>query len=319
MMFNNYVIDSFSRNFYNIKNDQIFLNDLNKSYCILEENLKNIYIDIQNKNLNSKNTLVLLEYAGFGDTFHTKLIIQHLQKQYKNIVWITLENIKNLYKEHIDLHIYDNKIKNILRNPNAKICQDYSNLISELFFTVFKQYENKKDISNSIIFSHIHNYNKPFWWHYYNMFNINRDFSIKHNIRHSKNFEHNLNKEIICFEHNSITYAPFSDFHKYEKIVNNLSSFYDIVLLGGKEDPYLPNVAIDYRGKNFYDTFSVIKKSKFFIGRNSGNQLLTVFLDDLPVIEIDTPDNCFIDCKYKKNVFKAYSIEQIFNLIGTLK
>jgi hypothetical protein len=281
-------------------------------------NLLNIKNLLQNNNISSSDTIILFEYAGFGDTIHTRYLIQHIQEKYKNIVWITLGLIQDLYREHEELIIFSNTINNRLRNPSSPIVQAFSELMLETFNYIFNDFSNKIDISNSIIKSHVFNPNKPFANHYFNVFNVQRNNNIKHLLKHTS--EININndiKPIIAFEHCSETFSSFTDIQKYQEIVNLLKDKYDIVLFGSLKNPYIDGT-IDYRGKTFYEVFSVLKKSKYFIGRNSANQQLTVFLPDLPVLEIDTDHSPIVDFKtfgYKENVYHVSKIEDVLDII----
>ncbi len=306
-------------NFYDIENINLFLEEVCNNLCISYENFLYILKDLRAKKIDPKDTIILHEYAGFGDTIHTKLIIQHLQKQYKNIVWITLDEITKLYKEEKEILIYSNKFFNKLRNPHIKFNVHFSLTMEYFFKKVFVDYKNI-DISKNIVFSHLNNFNLRFHEHYYKIFNLQRDLELKHKITHTDKIKLNNNKPIIAFEHISISFKNLENLTKYQNIVNILKKDYDIVLLGNKNDPYIDGVFLDFRGRSFYDTISLLKDTSFFIGRNSANQTLTVFFQDLPVFEIDTPQfSTLKSMSYKNNIYNVNNISDIVSLIGKLK
>ena len=312
-------LDSYSIEHYKIYDKEKFVKEYINKTINFYNNLLSIKDDLIEKKISNKETIILLEYAGFGDTIHTKLIIQHIKERYKNIVWITLDLIKDLYREHEELLIYSNKINNDLRNPQTLITQLYSNILLQIFEHVFKQYDNKIDISNNIIKSHLKNPYFSFLQHYFNIFNIKRDLSIRHYLQHSQDIMsiNDITKPLIGFEHCSKSFSFLTNINKYQNIINNLKNKYDIILFGSLDDPKLEN-AIDYRGKSFYDVFSILKKCKYFIGRNSANQQLTAFLPELTVLEIDTIVSSTIDfktCGYVKNTYNVNDINQILEII----
>jgi hypothetical protein len=122
---------------YNIIDVDVFLDNQAQMIVDTYNNLLNIKNLLQNNNISSSDTIILFEYAGFGDTIHTRYLIQHIQEKYKNIVWITLGLIQDLYREHEELIIFSNTINNRLRNPSSPIVQAFSELMLETFNYIF--------------------------------------------------------------------------------------------------------------------------------------------------------------------------------------
>jgi len=326
--FNQYFIDGI---------DQISAN----TYCINNENINTVLEEYYNKTENLiKNleqikyeitevlkfhpdeTIVLLEYAGIGDAFHTKLVIQHIENKYKNIVWITNNIIKDLFKNHKNLTIFDNKIDNKIRYPEVLLTPTYLSFIDKCFRAIFNEFDNKLDISYNITISHRlcsqKKEQKTFDQHYYDIFGIQRDFSIKHNILHEDKIEINNEKPIIAFEHCSRSFRHLTNIEAYSKIVDLLNFKYNIYLLGSIDDPYIKNT-IDFRGKSLYDCISIIKKADIFIGRNSANQLLTVFKPNIDIIELDTTNNIFQSCRYVDKPILSISTRNNIDYINMIK
>jgi hypothetical protein len=123
---------------------------------------------------------------------------------------------------------------------------------------------------------------------------------------------------MIAFEHCSRSFRNYTNIEAYTEIIDLLKSDYDIYLLGGPHDPYIKNT-IDFRGKSLYDCYSVIKKADVFIGRNSANQLLTVFKPNIKIIELDTTNNIFEACKYVDNSILSISTKNDLNFIDLIK
>jgi hypothetical protein len=255
-----------------------------------------------------EDTVIILEYAGLGDAIHTKLAIQHLTKMGMNVVWIAPDLIADLFKEDSHMSVFGNHIYSPLRNPSPTAL-NYHRIVEKSFLEIFDRFKFKYNVTAGICSGCVYRKRRNITQMYEPLYRsikllMDRDFSIQHQITHTGNIELNNSKPILCMETTSVSnYANHPV--KYQLLIDSLSLYYDVVLVGGDRKLEYQNMFLDFRGSSLYDTFSVIKKSSIFIGRNSSNAALTVFKREMPVIMMDVVDAHLpqaLGCRYWDNL-----------------
>lgn len=248
----------------------------------------------KNIHLYDPRSLFVLEYGGIGDSFHTKLWLQHIKRiMPKPVVLITCDQIVELFHDDWSFSAVAHGIFNKYRNPTFDFVT-YG--LSEILNTIFCEYVGKSshlDISRAISKCHFQNQQSGFTSlasPYYYATEVERDYSIKHHITHLGKFE--WPRRYICMETGSISFSENdpNPFFYHDLALDIKLAGFDLILVGGK-DTFKPVKCYDYRGSSFYDTLSIMKGCELFIGRNSSNQGLSVFTPEVPVIDINSSDN----------------------------
>lgn len=255
------------------------------------------------------DSFFVLEYGGIGDSFHTKVWMQHVLRRFNlNPVLITNKHNCSLYRD--DMDTFDHQIVNPYRNPAFEfITYGLSEVINLLFVNQLKTGKGAcVDISRAI--SRIHykmsgtEYITSLADPYYIGTGVERDFDLKPKLIHNGDIgPFKLPKKFVCLETSSISFSeqqPEEDF--YNRLVQSIDD--PVVLLGGPDD-LKPEGCLDYRGIDLYDAYTLVKNCSLMIGRNSANQGLTIFSPDVPVIDINSSDDkClrFDSTGYRSNV-----------------
>lgn len=239
---------------------------------------------------------VVLDWAGIGDTVHSRLIVQHLARDYR-VSWITVPLVVPLYK--------DDKLCQVLTSfaspyRDARQTFIWQGLCDGMDFMFREMFDFPKLVNISTGVGR--------YWHkewsrtsYPELFfagaGVKRDWSVVHQLTHKGKSKKKL-KRYIIIEHASITFGNLP-VAQYEDLVQRLSKLgIASVVVGGPNDPAIKG-AVDCRGLNLYDTFSVVKNSIGFVGRSSGNQSLMCFLPEIPLFEVGIPDlGAFGPCGY---------------------
>jgi len=289
----------------------------------------------------SENSLIISEFAGNGDSIHTKLLIQNLiqnkgefvvpspgGKMEKRIFrvnddtkiyWLCNPLVQDLYKDETSFKAISNGIigNNKFRIP-CGYCMAIYSIISDMLDFLLQSHHNKINLSEIVCAYHVYgqmgnpNSQSTFCDPFYVGTGVSRDPSIKHSINHldTTNFKSKIpNEKYIVIEH-SATGKVFSEetVRFYEDLILLLKGKgYESAIVGGKNDPEISG-AINYLGESLYDTYTLVKHSSGFISSNSGNSTLVYFFDDLPVIEINTQINTPMSTsrlKYKNNMHYA--------------
>jgi hypothetical protein len=242
-----------------------------------------------------KNSLVAFDWAGIGDTIHTRIILQHLVKDHK-VDWITLPLVADLYK--------DDSLMNIISGiaiPYRDANQIWINsalipIINEKFTKIIRGNGNKcVHVSKLIVDQYRAGGFSDYADLYFKAFKIKRDDNIKHHLRHLGKFK--SVRDSVIIEPVSMTLGNIP----HNAIVNmiNNNQHLDFHIVG--KDFQFNNLAIDSTNRSLYDTFSIMKGSKAFIGKSSGIQTLTCFLPHIPVHEVDVSNiNSLRSCRYRE-------------------
>lgn len=266
--------------------------------------------------LRKKTTAIVIDYGGIGDAIHTRLIAQHLVSHGHVVTWITNPFVATLYKDDTLMQVLPGFAMRF-RDPRSKWQNLLTTQIKKIASTIFR---HKKIIDVSCGVAHI--FGKAHWGNYANMFfngaGIRRDVKLKHQLTHNGKLEdirpELVDKKYVIIEHASLTfgtvnvskYADFVDNHKKNGVA--------CVYLGSLKDPEIPN-AIDCRGLNMYDTYTVLKNSIGMLARASGNQSAMAFLPKVRVYEVDIPSGANMQvCGYHENIV---SVKQ--DDLGSLK
>lgn len=247
---------------------------------------------------------VVFDWAGIGDTVHTRLIIQHLAREQK-VCWVTVPLVAPLYKDDTIAQVLSG-FASPYRDPRQTWIRDgLCEFLHNLFVEVFDGFKTV-DVSYGV---------GKFWgagWkqdNYANLFfggaGVERDPEIKHTLTHKGTHHEKLPERYIAVESTSISFGTLP-VDNYVKMVNSLKAKdIETVQVGGPSDLVIPN-AISALGMNLYDTFSVLKGSLAFVGRSSGNQSLMVFLPAIPVFEVEIPPLAGLTlCGYRDNVYSV--------------
>jgi hypothetical protein len=251
------------------------------------------------------STIVISEYAGLGDTIHTRLALQHLDKiDNSRLVWITPNLVADLYKDDNLCLNFGNDVYNPFRNPNIRFCRFFSSYMSSILDFVFSDH-TCIDVTNKILHSH-NNFKKRrigFANHAFAALGVAKDEHMHHYINHEGCVDLNNTKPIVCIE--TTRHESSANVKKYTDIITNLSRVYDVIIIGGTQDATkYKNLFMDCRGWSLYDTLSVMKKASLFIGRNSSNTTLMAFIDDIHMLIVDGPT-------VGLNYFKAFKENRI--------
>jgi len=288
-----------------------------------------LILDKISKDVLRDRDLLIFDWAGLGDSINIRLVVEHFLKMGRKIVWITNPIGASLYKDDQRVQVLPG-----LTIPFRDVRQPWvvyglylevSRILREVFPWI-------RDILNM---SFMIGVCFPKWVESLGSYadlvfmaaGIKRDYSIKHSlIHHGKLADLAISKSIsgnyVVIEHGSITFGRLP-VEKYEILVHNLLKMgIQSVYVGGNCDPKI-SCAIDGRGLSQYDTLTLIKNSMGLIGRDSGNQLLTAFLPEIPVFEVGVPAvGSMKACRYRENVFFVYSddfYERIPKILVNLK
>ncbi len=282
--------------FYRYGGKTKVLNDMtNISFSIIKT-LKNLKVE--------DCKYLVFDYAGIGDAIHSRLVVQQLARDGK-VCWVVPPLVYELYRDDDVATMYKG-FTILYRITTTKLCQILCRFIDLMINTLFKEY-HIFNMTNAIV---IHDKNKQikvekdFEDFYFKANGLERNFKIKHKLIHNEK----LSDLDVKFNHNKyvvIEYASFGygclDLNIYDKLIDNLNDIgIDCCFIGSINDKPL-NKGIDCRGMNLYNTATLIKNSIGFVGRNSGNQCMTVFFKKIPVFEISTPTSLRI-CNYRDNI-----------------
>jgi len=237
---------------------------------------------------------IFFDYAGIGDAVHALLVIKHVLKAnvFKKPCWITSPLISTLFKDDNKIHVESGITLKYRFSCDQRtiILVNFINCMARVIF-------NGKiviDISNSITFPKPYPKNKISRCgdNWVNSVGLERNWAIQHSLIHNGQLEQlsfNVKNPYVVMEIGSLSFGKGNP-DRYQKISDKLKEIgINSVLIGGTDDPIVPG-SIDARGLSVYDTFTLIKNSIGFMGRNSGNQCLSAFCQHVPVFQlIDTP------------------------------
>ena len=260
---------------------------------------------------NSDNALMILEFAGNGDSIHTNLLIHHLLEQKlhpehsrkydlpkigehipedsvtinKNtcIYWVCNPLVEGLYKDETRFKTISNGINedNKFRVP-CGFTLGFYHLISDMIRHLFPHVLNKIFMSERICASHLYlsplksSQSMAFCDHYYQTTGVERNPSIKHSIEHndSTQFFKKLPKSKYIVVEHSASYTKHNEetLEFYSSIVSFLKREKQYeIALIGGPKDPMVDGCLNYLGESLYDTYTLIKHSDGFISCNSGN------------------------------------------------
>lgn len=230
-----------------------------------------------------ETSLIVLDWAGIGDAFYSRYIIHHIPEK---AVWITNPKVANLYRDDTLLPVvpgFASPFRDARQRWVRRLSQGLSSAAAKAF--------NKPLLDVSYRVSQYY----PTWGRrpttyrdlFFDACKIKFNPKVQPTLTHKGIFK--LQCPYVVVEHCSITFGPVK-VEPYEELAQRLRKHGILTLyVGAKSDPPIKG-AVDKRGFNLYDTFSMLKGCKAFIGRSSGNESLMGFLPNIPVFEVDVPD-----------------------------
>jgi len=261
---------------------------------------------------------LIFDYAGIGDSFHTRLLAQQLSQNNK-ICSVVPPLVYDLYADDEKTKTYSG-FTFPFRKAHTILCRKMISFITQTinfyFSEDFKILNSTKSIVDYLMKYGLPN-NIAFETFCFSANNFKRDYSIKHHLVHNGKITDlaicPANKYIII-EHCSYSFGSI-DLNLYNDLISSLKNIgIDSIIVGSEYDPFISNT-IDGRGLSTYDTYTLIKNSIGFVGRNSGNQCMTSFCENIPVFEIGVPASLAY-CKYRGNIYsfdKNNFTKQIMN------
>jgi hypothetical protein len=256
----------------------------------------------------SDGDCIVFGWAGIGDAVHDRLIVQHLCREHK-VTWLTTPAVASLYK---DDHLC--QVIPTFSSPyrDARQTWLWQGLCDTIDFLFEKHFPSVKRVHISAgVARHWHNGWKgdSYPGLFFGGAGVARDLSIIHQLTHLGTPPIDLPERYIVLEHASITFGTLPASY-YEELTRRLDRLgIATVVVGAGSDPDVKG-AIDARGMNLYDTFSIMKGACGFVGRSSGNQSMMVFLRDIPLFQVQIPNlGAFELCGYHSNAYRMRSDE----------
>ncbi len=226
---------------------------------------------------------LVLDWAGIGDAVHARLIAQHVARQGAT-AWITNPLVAGLYRDD-PLPVLPG-VASPWRDPMDKNLRQMAPAMTALAERIFGQ--PVLDVSAGVTKFF------PAWLkqptNYADLFftgaGVVRDMALRHTlVHHGKP----LSGHYVVIETTSRSHGRIGGGY-YAGLIQKLNARGVAALtIGGLVDE-LAVGSLDYRGRDLYDTFSLIKGARAFVGRASGCQSLVYFLPDMPLFEVDVPE-----------------------------
>jgi len=257
---------------------------------------------------------VFVEYAGFGDAIHSRLMIQQYRLEHpeQTVAWFVNKNVANIYRN--EELVFGHHVINRYRYPHNALSREVIKCLGAL---VDKAFVHSKlriyDLSKKVIQYHIERRRiqqwKSFEFPYYDSMNMKRNYDIKHVVKHNGkmsdfDFFSSLGaRPWILFEHSSMSFRTSSNPKAYAEFVQTMiKNDVPVVLVGAKDDFFIDG-CYNCLGANFYDVITLMRNCSCFVGRNSANQMMSVFtLKPINILELDTVDHngllSFKKCEY---------------------
>lgn len=228
---------------------------------------------------------VVMDWGGLGDTFYTRLVVEHLQGK---VAWITVPMVAGLYKD--DPLTVIPGFSTPYRDPRQTWQRE--GLTPGLFDLMGRIFADYKFLPVSyLVGQHYPDWcKKPTTFSdlFFNAVGIERDPSIMPQLTHKGKSKLVVKQPYIVLEHASVTLGTLP-VTSYSPLVKAMQKFnVPVVLIGGRRDPNVMGT-VNAKGLPLYDTFSLMKHARVFVGRCSGNESMMGFLQEIPIVEVNVP------------------------------
>lgn len=227
--------------------------------------------------------VLVLDWAGIGDAAHARLIAQHLAKD-ASVAWVTHPLVAGLYRDD------PMPVLPGVTSPwrNAAEHWQVAEFAPAMHRAAQRVFDGRLvDVSAGVVAHygtwHAHQTN------YADLFfggaGVTRDPRIRHRLQHRGCVKDGA---YVCIETTSLTHGALPGSAYLDFVTRLAKREIRCYTVGGKDDE-LAAGSLDFRGRDLYDTYTLIKGARAFVGRASGCQSLTYPASWVKLVEVDVP------------------------------